>query len=70
MGKHTALTDQSPMPFGKYKGVVMENVPASYLLWLHDEIRNQTMYEGSDKQRVAAYVANNMDVLYKELNNK
>jgi len=24
------------MPFGKYKGVKLEDVPASYLLWLWD----------------------------------
>lgn len=29
-----ALTDQSPMPFGKYKGDKMEDVPARYLHWL------------------------------------
>jgi len=25
------------MPFGKYKGRKMEDVPASYLLWLRDQ---------------------------------
>lgn len=30
------LTDNSPMPFGKYKGTKLENVPASYLIWLYD----------------------------------
>lgn len=28
------LTDDSKMPFGKYKGCVMVDVPASYLHWL------------------------------------
>lgn len=28
------LTDDSPMPFGKHKGVPMKDVPASYLHWL------------------------------------
>jgi hypothetical protein len=32
-----ALTDKSPMPFGTYRGVDMEKVPASYLLWLWDK---------------------------------
>jgi len=31
------LTDESPMPFGKYKGEKMANVPASYLKWIYDE---------------------------------
>lgn len=30
------LTDKSPMPFGKHKGVALEKVPAQYLLWLWD----------------------------------
>lgn len=31
------LTDQSPMPFGKYRGEPLEKVPARYLLWLWEE---------------------------------
>lgn len=31
-----ALTDTSPMPFGKYHGTPLQDVPASYLLWLWD----------------------------------
>lgn len=31
------LTDQSLMPFGKHRGKNMEDVPASYLLWLWEE---------------------------------
>lgn len=31
------FTDKTPMPFGKYKGIPLGNVPASYLLWLYDE---------------------------------
>lgn len=30
------MNDQSEMPFGKFKGRIMEWVPASYLLWLWD----------------------------------
>jgi hypothetical protein len=30
----TELTDTSPMPFGKYKGLPMSDVPANYLFWL------------------------------------
>lgn len=30
------LTDESPMPWGKYQGDKMINVPASYLIWLYD----------------------------------
>lgn len=30
------FTDQSLMPYGKYKGQKMANVPADYLIWLLD----------------------------------
>lgn len=29
------MTDDSLMPFGKYKGEKLANVPAAYLLWLY-----------------------------------
>lgn len=29
----TSLTDLSPMPFGKHKGMPMQDVPAEYLHW-------------------------------------
>lgn len=31
------FTDETPMPFGKHKGEMMKNVPASYLLFIWDE---------------------------------
>lgn len=30
------MDDNSIMPFGKYKGEKLANVPAGYLLWLFD----------------------------------
>ncbi len=30
------LEDNSPMPFGKYKGRQMSDVPASYLHWFYN----------------------------------
>lgn len=33
----SALTDDSLMPFGKHKGKRLDQVPASYLLWLWDD---------------------------------
>ena len=35
--QHLFLTDRDPMPFGKYEGERMENVPAAYLDWLRDQ---------------------------------
>lgn len=56
------LTDKSPMPYGKHKGVEMANVPASYLIWLYE----------NDKctDDVREYIEDNMDVLKIEINNK
>lgn len=51
------ITDNSKMPFGKYKDYPMANVPADYLLFLHDNDRGG---------RVADYIKSNIDVLIKE----
>lgn len=32
------LTDTDRMPFGKYVGYKMENIPARYLLWFHSNV--------------------------------
>ena len=32
-----SLTDSDKMPFGKYRGREMRNVPAEYLDWLRDQ---------------------------------
>ena len=45
------------MPFGKYRDYPMVNVPAKYLLFLHDNDR---------AGRVKDYINSNMDVLIKE----
>ena len=31
------MNDGSPMPFGKFKGRPIKEVPAAYLDWLHDQ---------------------------------
>ena len=54
-----ALNDNSPMPYGKYKGKLMENVPASYLMWLYDE--------GKCNEEVRDYIKDNLDVLKEEI---
>lgn len=47
------------MPFGKYKGDKMINVPASYLLWLHEN--------GKCSHDVREYIIENLDVLKTEI---
>ena len=32
----SSLTNRDPMPYGKYQGLPMSEVPASYLLFLND----------------------------------
>ena len=55
------LTDKSPMPYGKHKGVEMANVPAEYLIWLYE----------NDKcsDSVKEYIEDNIDILRSEVNN-
>lgn len=58
------LTDNSPMPFGKYRGRKMKEVPASYLDWLH----GQPWIE--DWGEVLAYIQANRKVIDQELADK
>jgi uncharacterized protein (DUF3820 family) len=53
------MTDESTMPFGKYKGDKMANIPADYLLWLYE---NSKVY-GEVKQ----YIKDNLDVIKSEI---
>jgi uncharacterized protein (DUF3820 family) len=48
------------MPFGPYRGEAMANVPPDYLLHLE--------YEGCKHEGVNQYIADNMEVLLKEVN--
>jgi uncharacterized protein (DUF3820 family) len=48
------------MPFGKHKGVPMQDVPASYLHYLwHNGLKHE-------KSNVAEYVRKNLDALRAE----
>lgn len=53
------LTDTDPMPFGKYKGECMEDVPASYLHYLWTNGMNKE----TKTSNVADYIARNLNVL-------
>lgn len=46
------------MPFGKYQGKAMANVPAKYLLYLYND--------GCSHQEVKAYIISNLRLLEKE----
>lgn len=57
----TPLTDTDPMPFGKYKGQPMQEVPAYYLHWLWTNGKKE------DKTcPVAEYIRTNLSVLKDE----
>jgi uncharacterized protein (DUF3820 family) len=56
------LTDSIPMPFGKYAGKPMIDVPAKYLLWLFNE--------GCSHDGVRKYLLDNLDALKKEAGEK
>lgn len=53
------MTDESIMPFGKYKGEKMADVPADYLLWLYEN--NKCGGE------VKAYIEDNLQVIKDEI---
>lgn len=57
----TALTDTDPMPFGKHRGALMQDVPASYLDWL----RGQDWFDW--RSPLGLYVKENESVIDKEL---
>ena len=50
------MSDNSIMPYGKHKGEKMANVPASHLLWLHQNDK----CSGDIKR----YIIKNEDTLY------
>lgn len=55
------LQDTDPMPFGVHKGKQMDQVPASYLDWLHDQSWI------NDWPRVKRYIENNRRHIDQEL---
>ena len=57
---NTVLDDNSPMPWGKYKGQNMGSVPDSYLLWLYKE--------NKAKGDVLEYIEDNLDAIKNNIN--
>lgn len=55
------MHDYSQMPFGKYLGKRMIEIPSHYLLWLFDR--------GCDHPGVKKYILNNMSALKNEVAN-
>ena len=55
----TELTDISPMPFGKYKGEPMQDIPANYLHYLW----NAGMKNKVETDSVAEYIRRSLSAL-------
>lgn len=51
----TKLNDNSPMPNGKYKGILMANVPDEHLLWIYEN--------NKCRDDVREYIEDNLQVL-------
>lgn len=59
------MTDSDLMPFGRYIGEKLGDVPADYLLWFYDHpILSKTFPE------LAKYVSENLKALEAETRNK
>lgn len=52
------LNEYSPMPYGKYKGRQIKDVPADYLLWLY--------YNDKASPAIEEYVERNLEALKEE----
>jgi len=52
------MNDNDLMPSGRYQGEKLANVPAEYLLWLHENNRAPTGVRG--------YIYKNIDLLRAE----
>lgn len=68
------LTDESPMPFGRYKDVKMQDVPAEHLLtWFENNKKDYWQTNGSVNYiLVHDYISANLDTIKQQVatNNK
>ena len=58
------MTDEDLMPFGKFKGTAMANVPGRYLLWLHE---NASIGARNGFPKVFEYILDNLKVIKLEI---
>lgn len=75
--RQPAFTDTDPMPFGKYKGEPLQDVPASYLRWLWNELKADNFHKASVgpvlpdhisvKVKLANYIHNSRAAIEQEL---
>lgn len=63
--KTPALIDTDRMPFGKYKGERMQDIPPSYLSWLYYEIKKGGITKYNEL--VFNYIWNSQDAIAEEI---
>lgn len=63
--KKPALIDTDRMPFGKFKGERMQDIPPSYLRWLYDNIRQNGVNRSNEL--VYNYIYNSKEAIEMEL---
>lgn len=61
--RNPAYTDEDIMPWGKYEGRKLKDVPASYLVWLYDRRPLQSV-------KLQNYIWNSQDALRMEIEGK
>lgn len=65
--KMSQLKDDDLMPFGKYAGKYMWDVPGSYLLWLEEKIKHKAPNKRSLQEKyLLEYIEDNKKELQKE----
>ena len=60
----TKMTDATILNFGKYKGKMLGQIPAHYLLWFEDQLKTQ---KNNFANEFRAYVEDNRQALNKEI---
>lgn len=63
------MNDDSILWFGKHKGVRLTNVPASYLLWLREQMEETPPQDGM-RIELKKYLDDNLEVLRMERNRR
>lgn len=61
------LTDRSPMPWGKYENLPLEEVPAWYLLYIYEKMKPKAPNKRNlSEKMLMVYIEDNMQVLLKQ----
>ena len=67
MPRFDSYTDETPMPWGKYKDKKLIDVPASYLLWLGEQIEGKVPQKRNvTEHEMLHYITENKQVLEKQ----